>query len=55
VSNRDYWVAKIARNAARDEKHLSALESSGWRSFVLWECELRDPSLESRLQRFLQG
>jgi DNA mismatch endonuclease, patch repair protein len=55
VNNHDYWVAKIARNAARDEKHLSAIESLGWQALVLWECELRVPSLESRLQGFLQS
>lgn len=33
VNNRDYWIAKIARNVARDTKHLSSLKSLGWKTF----------------------
>ena len=45
-ANREYWLGKVARNRARDAKSLAALEAAGWRSLVLWECELKD---ESRL------
>ena len=52
--NRDYWVDKIARNRARDEKTLAILDREGWRSLVLWECELKDEAaLRERLSRFL--
>ncbi len=40
--NRDYWVAKIARNVARDAANAQALATLGWRVEVVWECELRD-------------
>ena len=39
-SNVEYWSAKIARNTVRDEQHLRDLESRGWESVVIWECEL---------------
>ena len=43
-SNRAYWTAKIARNKERDQKTVKALAHSGWRVYVVWECELKDVS-----------
>lgn len=40
--NRDYWVAKVGRNVARDAKNAEALAALGWRVEVVWECELKD-------------
>ena len=40
--NRDYWMAKIDRNRARDLKAQAALDALGWRPLVLWECEMKD-------------
>lgn len=52
--NRDYWVAKVGRNAARDARSAEALAASGWRVEVIWECELRDlAALDERLSRLL--
>jgi len=55
-SNADYWIAKIARNRARDGKTRQRLKSAGWAVLVVWECELRDKTrLTKRLSRFLSG
>jgi len=52
--NRDYWVAKVARNAARDAKSREALRALGWRVETIWECELKDAvALERRLKGML--
>jgi DNA mismatch endonuclease (patch repair protein) len=52
--NRDYWVDKIGRNRARDEKTLAMLDREGWKTLVLWECELKDETaLRERLCAFL--
>jgi DNA mismatch endonuclease (patch repair protein) len=54
--NRDYWVAKVGRNRARDAANRTALEAAGWRGETLWECELKDAAgLEERLKRLLAG
>jgi DNA mismatch endonuclease (patch repair protein) len=54
--NRDYWVAKVARNRARDAANLAALHDAGWRVETLWECELKDEgALAARLERLLGG
>ena len=52
--NRDYWMAKVARNRARDVASRGALEAAGWRVETLWECELKDTAaLEVRLTALL--
>jgi DNA mismatch endonuclease (patch repair protein) len=53
-SNSEYWSSKIARNAERDTKHLASLKQAGWRSLVIWECEIRQLELLARrISRFL--
>ena len=54
-TNVDYWKRKLERNRHRDESHLQMLTKCGWRTLVLWECELRDvTSLEAKLLEFLR-
>ena len=53
-ANRDYWVAKVARNRARDTASREALLALGWRVETIWECELRDAgALTARLETLL--
>ena len=53
-TNRDYWVAKIARNRARDAAARVALEAAGWRVETVWECEFGAAhALETRVRRWL--
>ena len=52
--NRDYWLAKVARNRARDAAHREALAALGWRVETLWECDLKDAeALEAQLRLLL--
>jgi len=39
-SNTPFWKEKFQRTVARDHRNSQALESLGWRVFVVWECEL---------------
>ena len=53
-ANRDYWLAKVARNRARDTASRAALGAAGWRVETVWECELKDaPALRARAQALL--
>ena len=54
-TNAAYWLAKIARNKARDVEHFALLRAGGWRAHVVWECEIKKPGLLARLTRFLDG
>ena len=49
-----YWGPKLERNKIRDARHIEELESRGWQTLVLWECETRDEErLKKRLNTFL--
>ncbi len=53
-TNADYWLAKIDRNRARDMRHMQELAERGWRTLVVWECELADAAaLAARLRAFV--
>lgn len=53
-ANRDYWLAKVARNMARDQCALAALTQAGWRAEIVWECDFKDEAaLSARLQALL--
>ena len=53
-ANAEYWRSKIQRNRDRDVRHVEDLTDAGWRSLILWECELKDSAaLERRLRAFL--
>lgn len=54
TKNRDYWEAKLARNAERDREHQQTLKDAGWQVLTVWECDIRDlPELGARLTAFL--
>jgi DNA mismatch endonuclease (patch repair protein) len=39
TNRREWWLAKLNGNAARDKLHQVALGKLGWRVIVIWECE----------------
>ena len=53
-TNADYWRAKIERNRERDVRSIDALRAAGWRTLVVWECEVGHPrKLQDQLVSFL--
>jgi DNA mismatch endonuclease (patch repair protein) len=50
-SNLEYWLPKLERNKIRDKANISLLEADGWRVITVWECELKKPVREQRLER----
>lgn len=53
-SRQEYWLPKLERNVARDQRALEALKDAGWEALVLWECELNDVAmLVQRIHQFL--
>jgi DNA mismatch endonuclease (patch repair protein) len=50
-SNTEYWNGKIDRNIRRDVENSRRLSELGWRTIVIWACELGDTTaLETKLQ-----
>ena len=39
-SKAEFWNTKFSQNVKRDQANLSALAAIGWRTQVVWECEL---------------
>lgn len=52
-SNEAYWTPKLQANAKRDKKYMNALKALGWIILIIWECELKKPTLPSKIKRFL--
>ena len=54
-SNLGYWAGKLARNVERDAENLDGLTAKGWKTLVLWECEVLKggTALANRIRRFL--
>jgi DNA mismatch endonuclease, patch repair protein len=53
-SKTKYWRSKLKRNVERDQAHLASLKQLGWKTLVLWECELQNEErLHRRLAKFL--
>lgn len=53
-TNSAYWLNKITRNRARDTRNLEALLALGWRTLVVWECELKSGAATKKLRRFFR-
>lgn len=54
-SNRDYWKGKQARNARRDSSVVNQLRLRGWKTMVIWECQLNRNRLANKIARFVRS
>jgi DNA mismatch endonuclease (patch repair protein) len=53
-SRLDYWQPKLEQNVNRDRTKIEQIESLGWRTLVVWQCELGDlDALATRSIAFL--
>ena len=49
-TNREFWVDKIARNQARDQRNYALLRENGWQVIVVWECQLKPDRIEQTMR-----
>jgi DNA mismatch endonuclease (patch repair protein) len=52
-TRQDWWLTKINRNRANDEKALNILKELGWNIIVLWECELKTKNIQKTFTKLL--
>jgi DNA mismatch endonuclease, patch repair protein len=53
-SRPEYWPTKLLRNRERDQRKSRELTRLGWRTLVVWECEVRRlDELRDRLKAFI--
>jgi DNA mismatch endonuclease (patch repair protein) len=51
-----FWTRKFRRNVARDAIVAKCLKRAGWKTLVIWECQLRRPlTIERKIKRFLDA
>jgi DNA mismatch endonuclease (patch repair protein) len=50
-----FWSEKFEKNKARDARNLEELRTMGWRTMVIWECEVKDDlkAIVARIERAL--
>ena len=46
-----WWLDKINRNKANDEKEVKALKKEGWKVITVWECRLKPANVEKTLKQ----
>lgn len=47
----DWWAEKLYGNKARDDQHQKQLKEMGWKTFVIWSCELKKPAKQAVLKK----
>lgn len=54
-SNTEFWRNKITSNIAREKKVLEKLKQLGWKTLILWQCELNNTdNIRRRLLKYLK-
>lgn len=54
-SRLEYWLPKLEENKARDAKNQAALGDMGWKSLIIWQCEIKySDHLKKRIEGFLK-
>jgi DNA mismatch endonuclease, patch repair protein len=41
-SNSKFWIDKLNRNIIRDKTYIAEIEKAGWKTFVIWECDIEN-------------
>jgi DNA mismatch endonuclease (patch repair protein) len=47
----EFWSEKFRRNVERDQENLVALCKEGWRTAILWQCQLSGKSLGASIDK----
>lgn len=50
-SNTSFWEDKLEKNRLRDKRNIDILSTDGWHVIVVWECELKKPVRQKRLEK----
>ena len=54
-SNTDYWIPKLEKNVNRLRENLDRLDTMGYRTAVIWECEVNDLENNNELMEIVSG
>ncbi len=52
-TNQAYWGPKLRRNKERDGETMAALKRIGWKTQIIWECELKEArKVKQKIKKF---
>lgn len=58
-TNKQYWLNKFIRNQAKDKLNIQQLKDIGWKTIILWECEVNNiekmTSILNRIKYLREG
>ena len=54
-SNTDYWIPKLEKNVNRLRENLETLDTMGYRTAVIWECEVNYLENNNELMEIVSG
>jgi len=55
TTNKMFWAKKLDENILRDKHNNKALKSLGWKTLIVWECQIKNQDkLLSKLESFLK-
>ena len=56
-SNVTFWATKFEGNVSRDARNIEKLHDTGWRTAIVWECDLRGDAngAATRLTKWLES
>ena len=53
---RDFWVPKLEGNKRRDLENQEKVKQEGWKSLVIWECELNNTvMIKEKIKAFMES
>jgi DNA mismatch endonuclease (patch repair protein) len=51
LSRKEYWIPKLISNRRKDIENIRKLTNLGWRSLIIWECDLKPYKIRSALEK----
>jgi DNA mismatch endonuclease (patch repair protein) len=51
TTNRSFWENKLTGNKVRDKRNLTKLNAMGWKSLVIWQCQIKKNTLETQINK----
>lgn len=53
-TNIKFWKNKINNNINRDKKNYIELRKSGWRVFIIWQCDISSKNINNKLDKIIK-
>ena len=51
TTNKSFWEKKLTGNKVRDKRNLTKLNAMGWKSLVIWQCQIKKNTLETQINK----